>query len=85
MTGREVMEMVDTLDRCSAEIARLRALNMGLVAFVGKIAAMTFCNDPTESGRCHFDSGPYCDTHDLLPMDDEIKEARALLAKAGQC
>jgi hypothetical protein len=31
MTGREVMEMVDTLDRGAAEIARLRALNRELL------------------------------------------------------
>jgi hypothetical protein len=48
-----------------------------LRAFVKKIADMKMCKD--EPDKCGSGSGPYCDRHGDLYMDDDIEEARALL------
>jgi hypothetical protein len=71
MTGREVMEMVDTLDRGSAEIARLRALNAELVAALRELLGdyALLCGD-----------GMTADTEPPV-----MAAAGRALAKADQC
>jgi hypothetical protein len=60
---------------------RLRVLteqNRALREFVGKIATIRVCDD--EPTKCYQGSGPYCGTHGDVDIDDEIAEARKLLA-----
>jgi hypothetical protein len=49
-----------------------------IIAFVRSIAEMETCEDAPN--RCGLDSGPYCMAHAVLCIDDEIMEARRLLA-----
>jgi hypothetical protein len=71
MTGREVMEMVDTLDRGSAEIARLRALNAELASAL-KVAVQMLEDEGYERWEHNGEVGP-------------VNRMDAVLAKADQC
>jgi hypothetical protein len=77
MTGREVMEMVDTLDRGSAEIARLRALNAELVAALAGIFVWAIAGKPREDA--------YANPKALANWREDFDRMKTALAKADQC
>lgn len=59
----------------------LHAAAPALYEFVKKLAVLKTCDE--EPDNCESQSGPYCGRHDRLFYEDEILEARALIAKAS--